>query len=641
MSKIYIRYLYFILILISIWGVPSAYASHLVGGDLSYRCLGNNRFELTFKLYQDCLTGQQVAISADNPLKFGIYTGLNKDILVMHDSIYYSSTTFVPSEFSNECVSNPPRTCLQYQTFTTIVTLPPSSTGYRMIYQRCCRNNYLLNVSNSGQVGVTYFLDIPPFENNVCPNNSATFNTLPPQIICANNLFRYSFAASDIDGDSLAYRLCASYNGAVESLAIPRGDQIRDYRSVTYVPPFSANNPFPSNPQVTIDPITGMMEALPTAEGRFAVTVCVDEYRNGVLINTVSREAQFTITNCSRNVVASMPSWNNRPDVFKIQCESFTVNFENYSRGGDTYLWYFGVGNATSTEFEPTFTYPDTGMYEVKLVVNPGTTCSDSITKLVGVYPYFVSKFTFEGQLCPGQPIQFTEEVQSHMMQPDYYSWNFNNEGFSSESNPRFIFTNPGEKNVTLASANSLGCLDTASVTIFIDTVNAFAGNDTIIVKNYPFNLNASGLQNYYWTPGDHLSARDIPNPTASFPDTGKYTYVLTGTTPSGCEDSDTIEIYVVMQPNMFLPNAFSPNGDGLNDVLRPNIIGYSIIKTFEIYNRWGQLVYKSANNNQDGWDGTYEGKDADIGVYYYRVTYVDAMTNETLVSTGDVTLLR
>lgn len=641
----FIKYIlcYLPLLMVFLLGGSKLHASHLIGGDVQYRCLGNNRFELTFVLYQDCLAGQQSAIQFDNPLRFGIYTGQTKEVLVLDDSIFVGLTTFIPAEFSNDCISNAPRTCMQSQKFKTTVTLPPNPFGYRIIYQRCCRNNALTNVMNSGNTGVTFYAEIPPFNNNECINNSATFLGLPPQIICANNLFRYSFAATDIDGDSLSYRLCPSWPGASSSNPIPNGNAMQfPNQTVNYAPGYTATNPITSFPPITIDPVTGMMEAFPTVQGRYAINVCVDEWRDGVIINTVSREVQFTITNCSRNVVANMPSWKeDMPELFTVECGSFEIDFKNTSVGGMTYLWKFGVGNATSSEFEPSFAYPDTGSYEVTLIVNPGTTCSDSIKKEVRVYPFFISNFTYDGDLCPGEEIQFTQQVSSSRDTPLYYHWNFNGEGSSQEKNPIFSFESGGEKIVSLASASSYGCIDTAFITVPVDSFTAFAGNDTMIVKGYEFSLQGSGLETYLWSPPDYLSDRTIANPLTNFPDTGRYIYVLTGTSSSGCAGSDTVVIDVVLYPHMWLPNAFSPNGDGLNDVLRPNLVGYSLIKTFEVYNRWGELVYRADNDNDFGWDGTYKGKAADIGVYYYRVTYIDPFSNEIKDQKGDVTLIR
>lgn len=627
--------------------VPEVRASHLVGADIIYKCLGNNQYELTFVLYQDCLTWeQQSAIGQDAPLKFGIFTGSDKSLFFHEGAIYDYTEESIVSEFTNECINNIPATCLQQQSFKTIVTLPPNNTGYRVIYQRCCRNQNITNIIFSGNVGVSCFVDIPPSPSGNCVNNSAVFRNFPPQIICLNNPFRYDFSAADPDGDSLSYRLCDAYPGASPQRPIPEGHQMEvPQNPIDYMPPYSANNPVNGNPGITIHPVTGILSGTPSEDGRYVVTVCVDEWRNGIIINTISRDIQLTITNCSRTTYADMPSWGkgDKADIYTIECHSNTVAFRNTSYGGFAYLWKFGYGNATSTEFEPTHTYPDKGIYEVTLIVNPGTTCVDSIKKLVYINPSMEVDFTTDGNLCPGTPLHFQSVVSSKGDSIKTYNWFFDRTGtLSGAPSATFTFPAPGgEKQVTLVTESYLGCVDTVSKILPIDHIEVYAGSDTVLVKNYPYRFNGRGAESYRWEPETYLSDPFSPQPTVTFPDSGTYVYYLHGNNASGCEDVDTIVIRVALYPHMFLPNAFSPNGDGLNDVLKPEIIGYALVNTFEVFDRYGQLVYKSANNNNFGWDGTYLGRPADVGVYFYRVTYTDPFSAERHVKTGDVTLVR
>ncbi len=625
-------------------GAYQSYASHLVGGDIRYRCLGGNNFEITFVLYQDCLSGNADAIRADNPLEYAIYRGINKTIF--HSSGNIRTNTgidFIPAEFSNECINNPPVVCLQKMEFTTIMFLPPSTTGYRILYQRCCRNTSILNVLNSGNTGVTYYVDIPPFENNECSNNNIVFKNFPPQIICENYPFMYDFSATDIDGDSLSYRLCAAYPGASRTSSIPQGmDIVMPSSPLQYAPPYSATTPMSAFPALSIDPITGMMTGTPTRSGRYVVTVCVDEWRNGVLINTTSRDAQFTVTNCTKAVVANMPMWRDDASIYTVECSSNTVKFKNTSIGGFTYLWKFGVNGATSSAFEPEFTYPDTGTYEVTLIVNPGSTCTDSIKRLVKVYPVFEVDFETSGILCPETPIEFDGVINATNNIATSYFWSFSGMDSAFTEDATFTFPSPGGPQTVLFTATSnWGCIDTVIKTVNLDVVDINAGNDTIIVLGYDFFLNATGADNVFWEPTDFLSDPNSSRPKTSFPDTGTYTYVVQGSTEKGCTSKDSITIRVVKSAQMFLPNAFSPNGDGLNDLLRPTIVGYSLINTFEVFNRFGELVFKSSNSNTEGWDGTYRGKDADVGVYYYRVTFTDPFSRDRHEQTGDVTLIR
>lgn len=618
----------------------------MIGGDVYYRCLGNNRFEITFILYQDCIDGNPQAISGDSPLFYAIYTNHTTPLFVSaEDDLQPVFTEYVPPNFSNECVNNPPPTCMQRQEFKTTITLQPNTVGYKIVYQRCCRNSKIKNVIQPGNVGVTYSATIPPFSNGQCSNNSARFKNVPPQIICIDNPFVYDFSATDTDGDSLSYRLCQAYIGGSPNgnQSKPQGTEIvPNAPSLPYQPPYSYAMPITGTPPISVNAQTGILTVTPNAIGRFVVTVCVDEWREGVIINTISRDVQFVVTDCSKAVVANIPELVDFPNTYTINCKDYTVKFQNLSYGGFRYDWDFGLVHATSTEFEPTFTYPDTGTYKVKLVVNAGSTCPDSIERIVKIYPTFDAEFIWDGILCPDMPIDISDLSKATYGEVNSWFWNFGDGNTSTEQNPTHIYSKPGgTKTITLVSKSSYGCTDTISKDINISYFNPFAGNDTMIVLNYPYSLNGTGAQYYRWEPSDYLSNPNIANPSTNFPDTGTYTYVLHGSTDDGCISTDTIVINVVMYSHIFVPNAFSPNGDGLNDAFTPVIVGYSNIDNFQVFNRFGEVVYNSANNNYPSWNGLLRGKPADVGTYFWRIECTNVLTKEKEVKTGDVTLLK
>lgn len=641
----------------------SAQATHTIGGDITYRCLGNNNFEFTFTLYHDCLNGDIGAINADDPAYFSIFER-NTNVRVVNPitgtAPYGSASTgnaivreVVPTGFSNECILNFPNTCMSRMLFKFTVNLPPSNNGYLFVYQRCCRNDNITNILNSGAVGVTFTAIIPPFVSGQCPNNSPTFDASPPQIICANDPLNIDFSATDIDGDSLSYELCSAYIGASQSNPTP-GRPVSfqgpisapPYSPVSYNPPYSGTFPVASNPVLSINPVTGILTGTPTSLGRYVLTVCVKEWRNGVQINTVSRDLQIYVTNCSRAVIADMPELSGEEGTYIIKCDTNrTVNFQNTSRGGFAYHWDFGVpGILTDTsnaEF-PSYTYPDTGTYIVKLVVNPGTSCKDSITKIVKVYPPHYTDFKFDGKLCLGSPIQFTDLSVTSLPPMVSWDWNFGDGTTSNLPNPLHTFNNRNIEDyyVQLISRSQRGCMDSATKKISIPEFIPFAGNDTTIVHGYPFNMNGSGGATYQWTPGAYLANSTDPKTATNFPGTGVYDYNLHVTSENNCVGDDSVTINVVDKPWFIVPGAFTPNGDGRNDIIMPISVGYVRLVYFKVYNRWGQLVFQSYSFSSGGWDGMFNGKPADVGVYYWHAAAVDPF-NQTLEQKGDFTLIR
>lgn len=635
MRKIFVVYLL-------LFSVIHMKASHIVGGEIYYKCLGNNMYEFTVNIYRDCLPesqggGNSAALLADNPAYLSIFQG---STLVFFDSIPANSIQTVPTNFSNDCLNNPPNTCLSMMQFKFQRLLPPSAVPYSLYYQRCCRNGTINNINNPGITGATYFCEIPA--TPISCNSSAVFKNYPPQIICINNPFVYDHSALDTDGDSLSYDFCPALIGGDKDTPKPIITTLPGLFGVSYRSPFSASNPIIGNPPITIDPKTGIITGTPNMQGRFVVTICCHEWRNGVMINTIRRDFQFVVTNCSRAVVADVPVLSQEANTYVIQCKSFTVPFRNTSTGGFKYHWDFGVTGLlddTSDQFQPTYTYPDSGTYKVTLWVNQGTTCPDSITRLVKVYPTFKANFSYSGLLCPESPISFTDESTTPYSIIDYWFWNFKDGTTTSDQNPVHAFPNAAaEYNVTLIAGNALGCRDTAVKVVKIPLVNIFAGNDTVIVKNEVINYNATGGVSYTWSPGDYLNFTNINNPTGVYSDTGVFTYILQGITKDGCTGYDTIQVTVAKDPYLLMPTVFSPNGDGLNDYFNILYAGFRRLNSFKIFDRWGKLVFET-NDFRKGWDGRLNGRLCDVGAYFWVISAID-LANRPKLLKGDISIV-
>ena len=156
---------------------------------------------------------------------------------------------------------------------------------------------------------------------------------------------------------------------------------------------------------------------------------------------------------------------------------------------------------------------------------------------------------------------------------------------------------------------------------------------------NQPLQLYATGSTNFQWTPVTQwLSNPNISNPVSLPQDDIEYVVVVTNSI--GCLDTDTINVHFFkVLPGFFIPTAFSPNGDGLNEVLTPLALGLKSVDKFIIYNRWGQLLFKTSNIGE-GWDGKYKGIVQGIGTYVWYAEGTD-YTNKKLQKKGTVVLIR
>ena len=636
-----------LLIVISLCST-NASGSHIVGGEVTYNFLsytpgtsGGYLYQINLTIYEDCLNGSPDAIFQDNPAFLSVYTnGPHPNLVTFDTDVNFSSNLQVPVNFTNQCVSNIPSVCLLKKTFSANFLLPASITGYIVAYQRCCRNGAVINISQPDNNGATYYCTIPP-TSVVATNNSAVFKNFPPQIICLKNPLYYDNSATDAEGDSLSYGFDSSVLGADPGNVKPIPGP-PPYQPVTYIYPYSAEYPVSSLPHLQIDPITGILTGTPNLIGRYLVNVCCHEWRHGVLINTIRREFQFVVTDCSKVVVACIPQYSTDINTYLVECNTFTVNFTNCSSGGFNYHWNFGVPdqvNDTSDLASPTFTYPDTGVYTVKLVVNPRSTCPDSITRFVKVFPYFHSDFSDSGLLCPGSPVYFKDMSSTTIKPITSWTWSFGDGSSSTAQNPVHDYTYGGTYNVMLVSENYKNCIDTSVKQVVVENFKPFAGNDTIIVKGESIQFNANGGNQYVWTPGTNLNDVNISDPVGFYPDTGTFYYYLSVESAFGCKGYDTIKVWVVNQADLFVPSGFSPNGDGKNDIFRPIAVGYKSINYFNVYDRWGELVYNGTTLNE-GWDGTYKGKQAEIGTYYWQLSFVDR-NGKTAYMKGDVTLIK
>jgi hypothetical protein len=187
---------------------------------------------------------------------------------------------------------------------------------------------------------------------------------------------------------------------------------------------------------------------------------------------------------------------------------------------------------------------------------------------------------------------------------------------------------------------DTLGCPKAGRDTVIVNVKNqifAFAGNDTSVVAGQPLLLNGRGADFYEWQPPYHLNGNDISNPVAMLDD--NFSYQLKAYTAEGCYDLDTINIKVFKTaPDIFVPNAFRPGGSR-NNVLRPIPVGIERLDYFCVFNRWGQMVYRSYSPEL-GWDGTVAGKPQDAGTFVWMARGTD-YTGKVIMRKGTAILLR
>lgn len=533
----------------------STYANHISGGEMYYSFVGqagsNYTYSVTLKLFRDPAGGGP---QLENSQNIAIYEkGTN--ILTWSGTVaqtqVYTTTLTTP----NPCIISPPIVSFDIKLYNFQVTLPASLNGYIIVFQRCCRLAGITNVTApSTTFGSTYTAEIPGAEpvSSGPTNNSARFVGADTVIICSGYNFQYGFNAFDADGDSLSYTFCTAYTTSPGNNA-PNPPLPPPYGPLGYNSPYSGSNPMGTG--VSIDSRSGIMSGIAPAAGLYVVTVCVNEYRLGQLIATQRKDLHIRVSDCDVATVTLEPNGY-------VNCNDYTVTFSNLSPSSliNSYFWDFGDLSTladTSNLPGPSYTYPDTGVYTIKVVANRNQPCSDSTTAQVRVYPGFFPNFTHQG-LCMNMPVQFTDLTTATYGSVNFWRYDFGVTSILNDTsrlqNPQYTYNAVGSYTAELIVGSDKGCRDTIYRTVdIIDRPTiTMAFKDTLIC-NDTIQLGATAnIGTITWTPNYNISNTTTASPSVWPATTTTYTVEFN---ENGCRNTDTVRVRVVNSVNLTASN--------------------------------------------------------------------------------------
>ena len=730
-------------------------ARHIIGGNITYRCLGNDRYRFTLEMYRDCNCTDCAPL--DPAAAVGVFqcSSVNNcnasDLFTqVHPSLESISEVAAPDY---PCLI-PPDVCVQRGVYHFELTLPASTESYFVTFQRCCRNVTIDNIINPDAQGATYFVEILPAAQQVC-NSSPTFNSFPPTVICAGQPLIYDHSATDTDGDQLVYEFCAPYLGGGNNTnqtlvntcigAQPDPACPPPYGNVQFVAPnYTPLFPMGGDPLVNINPGTGVISGTPTEIGQYVVGVCVSEYRNGVLLSRVYRDFQFNVASCDPLVIADIEedATINGQEFVLNSCGNSTIsiNNESYQRNFiEDFRWEFDINGEllvlTGDEnWDPTVSFPGIGTYEGFLYLNPGLgECSDTAVIHVNVYPDITADFSFEYDTCVAGPVVFTDLSTTGSCCMTDWDWSFGDGTEGTNRNPSHIYQQPGNIPVTLMVRDTNDCREAITQVIdYFPVPNLIVIAPSEFVGCAPANIYFDNLSfpiddtyDIFWDFGDGLDGSMDISPWHEFIDPGRYTVMVDITSPIGCTTDTTFNnlitivespiagfdyspdqpsslfpavdftdesqrgfgiywdfgdgdfssqwnpthvyqdtgivnvmqvithqngckdtlikiIDVIPEVKYYLPNAFTPNYDSVND----EYFGVGILlgaTQFEmsIWDRWGELVFET-NDPNTGWNGSKDnvGKALPQGVYLVMVKYKEPR-GKLVKMKGYATLIR
>ena len=274
-------------------------ATHIVGGNLTYKYLGNEQFEIRLRVQRDCKLGSNEAYF-DDPASIGIYDengALISDIpgIGLSIVIEYNKSDTINFRREGNCNMIGETVCVEETTYKRTIRLPRRPGGYILSYQRCCRNATLQNILDPLETGANYFTIISEDIYDI-GNSSPVFNFWPDVYYCTNDTFTIDNSAFDFDGDSLSYRVYQPLSGASIDNPKPQPAVFFDNSLVEFIAPWSWNQPI--LPYFDIDEKTGLITALCPIIGQFLIGVEVLEYRDGKLIGRSIRDYQINVRPC-------------------------------------------------------------------------------------------------------------------------------------------------------------------------------------------------------------------------------------------------------------------------------------------------------------------------------------------------------
>lgn len=335
----------------------------------------------------------------------------------------------------------------------------------------------------------------------------------------------------------------------------------------------------------------------------------------------------------------------------KLQpCTSLRYRFANNSVApaakpfkADSFTWDFGDGSSPLLAGLDSVTheFPSPGTYNVSLILTDTNYCNgpDTLKIVMRVAPNVKAQFEALGGCAPHQTsILNTSEAGQH------FYWSFGDGSpVVDEFTPEHEYASPGTYTIKLVVVDSMTCniSDSVSQNITVwDTPTAgFTFAPVPPQENMPINFTNTSFNaiRYRWTFGDGDTS-NLVNPSHQYNATATFDAALVAFNQYGCTDTAYAQVSALVSPLIAVPNAFSPNGDGIND--KVYVRGFAIEKMmFRIYNRWGQVVFQTTDRNQ-GWDGKYKGALQPMDAYAYTLE-VEFSDGTKATKKGDITLLR
>ncbi len=343
------------------------------------------------------------------------------------------------------------------------------------------------------------------------------------------------------------------------------------------------------------------------------------------------------------------------PSIITPTAQCLTNNSFQFSASGGfmgtgTYTWNFGPQATPSVAATPSVSsvhFGAAGVYSVSFVVSEnGCTATDGDT--IRVFPPAKAEIgNFEGVGCDPYTLTFPNLSSGSSMN---YVWQFSDGSTSTEATPTHVFTPPGVYSLSLTAISMQYCMDTSkviavnSITVNPTPTAGFVATPTLTtifdadIRFYNTTIVSENIVSWYYNFDDGYGSSDI-NPFHTYQTWGDFYVTQTVTNAFGCPNTTKLLVRILPEFRFWVPNAFTPDRDGLNDIFKPVVIGVEEYN-FMIFDRWGAQIFKTEDQTE-GWDGRYKNDPCTDDVYIWKCDFKNVVSKEHEYHIGHVMLVR
>ena len=361
--------------------------------------------------------------------------------------------------------------------------------------------------------------------------------------------------------------------------------------------------------------------------------------------NNISLIVENLNNSCKDTIESNVEIFENPKIDFILEdvCLNDTAIFiDNSSNDIVTWLYNFGDGMGSSIDQNSSYIYQDPGIYDVSLSVVSDKGCESTIDKQIIIHSLPSTNFNVVSDICLGDEVDISYISDVSVLSCNY---SFGDGHFSDEQNPIHIYDSLGIFDISLEVVSLNGCKDDTVMSSIIKThkypIADFQTNKILASEFSPeiiFYNNSEGGMFFEWDFGNGSYSFE-ENPTYSFAEPQIYNVTLTTTSDVGCSSEVVKKVQIKPEFTFFVPDAFTPDGDGLNDIFLP--LGKRILSfEMQVFDRWGGLIFQSSSIDL-GWNGEKSnGEKLNEGIYMYNISVSD-LNKKVWVYNGEFRLIR